>query len=128
MCLLDMTQYAPPYALRVITVTFGTVASANANSSLAPCRMMPPYSCTVPGQEPGHVLERDERDVERVAEAHEPRALHRRVDVERPGQHRRLVGDDADRAAVEPREADDDVLRVVLMHLEEIALVDDQRG
>ena len=30
MCLLDMTQYAPPYALRVITVTFGTVASANA--------------------------------------------------------------------------------------------------
>ena len=36
MCLLDMTQYAPPYAFRVITVSFGTVASANANSSFAP--------------------------------------------------------------------------------------------
>ncbi len=30
MCLDDMTQYAPPYALRVMTVSFGTVASANA--------------------------------------------------------------------------------------------------
>ena len=53
MCLLDITQYAPPYALRVMTVTFGTVASANANSSFAPCRMMPPYSCPVPGRKPG---------------------------------------------------------------------------
>ena len=30
MCLLAITQYAPPYALRVTTVTLGTVASANA--------------------------------------------------------------------------------------------------
>ncbi len=48
-----MTTYAPPYALRVMTVIFGTVASANAYSSLAPCRMMPPYSCAVPGRNPG---------------------------------------------------------------------------
>ncbi len=27
MCLLLMTSYAPPYALRVMTVTLGTVAS-----------------------------------------------------------------------------------------------------
>ena len=53
MCLLAMTQYAPPYAFRVITVTFGTVASANAYSSFAPLRMMPPHSCTVPGRNPG---------------------------------------------------------------------------
>ena len=53
MCLLDITQYAPPYALRVITVSFGTVASANAYSSFAPCRMMPPNSCWVPGRNPG---------------------------------------------------------------------------
>ena len=26
-CLEDMTSYAPPYAFRVITVIFGTVAS-----------------------------------------------------------------------------------------------------
>ena len=48
-----MTQYAPPYALRVITVSFGTVASQNAKSSLAPCLMIPPYSCAVPGRKPG---------------------------------------------------------------------------
>ena len=30
MCFELMTSYAPPYALRVITVSFGTVASAKA--------------------------------------------------------------------------------------------------
>ena len=45
MCFDAITQYAPPYALRVMTVTFGTVASAKANSSFAPCLMIPPYSC-----------------------------------------------------------------------------------
>ena len=34
-------------------VILGTVASANAYKSLAPCRMMPPYSCAVPGKKPG---------------------------------------------------------------------------
>ena len=77
-------------------------------------------------QEAGHVLERDERNVERVAEPHEARALHRRVDVEAPGEHRRLIGDDADRPAAQPREADDDVLREVPMHFEERAVVDDR--
>src|SRR5712675_1709057 len=53
MCLDDMTSYAPPYALRVMTVSLGTVASAKAYSSLAPCLMMPPNSCAVPGRKPG---------------------------------------------------------------------------
>ena len=78
------------------------------------------------GQEAGDVLEGDERNVERVAEAHEPRALHRRVDVERARQVRRLVRDDADRTAAEPREADQDVLREVRVHLEEVAIVHDR--
>ena len=39
------------------------------------------------GQEAGHVDERDERDVERVARAHEAGRLLRRVDVERAGEH-----------------------------------------
>ena len=55
-------------------------------------------------QEPGHVDERDERDVERVARAHEARRLLRRVDVEHAREHLRLVADDADAVAVEPRE------------------------
>src|SRR5918994_4058311 len=45
--------------------------------------------------EPRHVHERDERYVERVAEAHEPRALHARVYVQRPRQHGRLIPYDA---------------------------------
>src|SRR5215510_11061038 len=36
-----------------MTVIFGTVASAKAKSSFAPCLMMPPYSCCVPGRKPG---------------------------------------------------------------------------
>ena len=35
MCLELMTSYAPPYALRVITVSFGTVASAKASDPAA---------------------------------------------------------------------------------------------
>ncbi len=53
MCLLLMTSYAPPYALRVMTVNFGTVASQYAYSSLAPCRMMPRCSWSTPGRKPG---------------------------------------------------------------------------
>ena len=51
MCFELMTSYAPPYALRVITVSFGTVASAYAYSSFAPWRMMPPHSCVGARQE-----------------------------------------------------------------------------
>ena len=79
-----------------------------------------------PGEEPWHVDERDDRDVERVAEPHEPRGLDGRVDVETPGEVHRLIRDDARRAAVEPREADDDVLRVVLVDLDELRVVDDR--
>ena len=37
----------------MITVTLGTVASAKAYSSFAPCLMMPPCSWAVPGRNPG---------------------------------------------------------------------------
>jgi hypothetical protein len=46
----DMTQYAPPYALRVMTVILGTVASLTANSIFAPWRMIPPHSWLLPGR------------------------------------------------------------------------------
>ena len=79
------------------------------------------------GEEAGHVFKRDQRDVEGVAEADEARRLGRGVDVEHAGEERRLVGDDADGAAIQPREADDDVAREVLLHLEEVAVIDDAR-
>jgi hypothetical protein len=53
MCFELMTSYAPPYAFLVITVSFGTVASAYAYNSFAPWRMIPPHSCAVPGRKPG---------------------------------------------------------------------------
>ena len=79
------------------------------------------------GQEAGHVGEGEERDVEGVAGAHEPRALARRLDVEHSCQVLGLVADHADGKAVEPREAADDVLRPVLVDLEELLVVDDAR-
>ena len=57
------------------------------------------------GQEPGHVDEGDERDVERVAGPDEARRLDRGVDVERAGEHRGLLRHDPDGPAAEPREA-----------------------
>src|SRR2546422_768567 len=53
MCFDAITSYAPPYAFRVITVSLGTVASEYAYRSFAPCRMIPPCSCAVPGRNPG---------------------------------------------------------------------------
>ena len=51
--LLLITMYAPPYAFLMSTLIFGTVASAYAYINFAPCRIMPPYSCVVPGMNPG---------------------------------------------------------------------------
>ena len=48
-----MAMNAPPNALRSTTVTFGTVASANACTSLAPWRITPDCSWRLPGRKPG---------------------------------------------------------------------------
>ena len=77
-----------------------------------------------PGQKAGHVLERDERDVEAVAEADEPGRLERCVDVQASREVRGLVGDDSDRAPAEPAEADDDVGSVGRLDLEEVPVVE----
>ena len=119
MCLLLMTSYAPPYALRVMTVSFGHRRLAVGVQQLRAVADDPAVFLVDAGQEPGHVDERDQRDVEAVAGPDEPRRLDRRVDVERAGQDRRLLRDDADAAAAEPREADDDVLRPARLDLEE---------
>src|SRR5262249_10099327 len=74
-------------------------------------------------QKPWHVLEGDQRDVETVAKTDETRALNRGVYVEHARQVRRLIGDYAHRSAAKPGEAHHDVLRVVLVHFKEIAVV-----
>src|SRR5699024_5396601 len=50
--LLFKATYAPPKALRVITVILGTVASEYAYKILAPWRIIPPCSCVTPGKNP----------------------------------------------------------------------------
>ena len=47
-------------------------------------------------QEAGNINQGENRDVERIAGAHESRGLFRCVDVESAGELHRLVGDDAD--------------------------------
>jgi hypothetical protein len=101
-----MTSYAPPYALRVMTVTSG-----DGRLGVGVDQLRAAADDAVPllvgaGQEAGHVDERQHRDVERVAGAHEARRLLGRVDVEAAGELHRLVGDDADRAALDPAEAE----------------------
>ncbi len=76
-------------------------------------------------QESRDVDERDQRNVEGIAGTHEPRGLDGRVDVERPGKHGGLLGDDADRPTAKSREADDDVRGPTGLDLEQLAAVDD---
>src|SRR5687768_4952721 len=77
------------------------------------------------GEETGDVGEGEERNVEGVTGANEPGALAGRVDVENTSKVLRLVADHPDGKAVEPRESTDDVLRPVLVDLEELLVVDD---
>jgi hypothetical protein len=102
-----------------MSVTLGTVASAIGVQQLGAVPDDAAVLLRRAGQEARHVDEREQRDVERVAEPHEPRRLGRRVDVEAAGQVLRLVGDHADALAPEPHEADHDVRRVRGVDLQE---------
>jgi len=75
-------------------------------------------------QKSRHILERHDRNVERIAEAHEARSLYRCVDVQYAGQHRGLIRHDADAGAAKVRKSAKDVAGVVLVHFIELAVVD----
>ena len=75
------------------------------------------------GHEAGHVDEREDGNVERITKAHEAGRLDRALDVQAAGQHQRLVGHDAHRLAVHAGKADQDVLGVLGLDLEEVAVV-----
>ena len=51
--MLPIATYAPPYALRSIIVILIVDAAEYAYNSLAPCRIIPLYSCLTPGKNPG---------------------------------------------------------------------------
>ena len=77
------------------------------------------------GKKAGNVFKGQQRNVERIAEAHEARAFHRSVDIENPGEVGGLIADDTDGAAVEPGKTNDKIFRIVFVDLEEIAFVHD---
>ena len=77
------------------------------------------------GQEPGCVDDEHQRDLEHVAEPDEPGGLVGGFVVDRPGQVHRLVGDHADRTAVDPGEPGDDRRPALRGDVEEVAVVED---
>src|SRR5208337_1978738 len=77
------------------------------------------------GQKSRNIFESNQWDVEGVAEAHKARAFHRRVDVQRPGEDRRLIGNDADGTSVQACETNDDILGKMLVDFKEVAFIDD---
>jgi hypothetical protein len=107
-----------------MTVTSGTVASAVRVDELGAAADDAVPLLVGAGQEARHVDEGQDRHVEGVAGAHEPRGLLGGVDVERAGELHRVVGHDAHRAALDPAEADDDVRGEQRLDLEELAVVE----
>ncbi len=77
------------------------------------------------GEKTGHVFKREQRNVEGIAKTHEARAFHGSVDVENSGEECGLVANDADGAAIEPREANNQIFCVVFVNLEEIIVIHD---
>src|SRR5574344_1629352 len=75
-------------------------------------------------EEARHIDETNDWNVEGIAEADETGTLARGVAVEHTSELRRLVGNDTHGTTVEAREADDDVLGMAWLHLEELAVID----
>ena len=84
----------------------------------------PPYSCPVPGRKPG-TSSKVTSGMLNASQNLTARTLHRRVDVERASQMRRLIRHHANRAAGDAGEADDQVPGEVLLHLQQVSLVHD---
>ena len=108
-------SYAP-----TMTVRCGTVEFETALIILAPSLMMPPLLVAAADHEAGDVLQEDERRVGLVAELDELRALLRRF-----GEEDAVVGEDADRVAVDVRLAADQGRAVGRLELVEARAVDD---
>src|SRR5262249_29612577 len=77
------------------------------------------------GQEPRHVDESDEGDVEGVAESDQAAGLGGGIDIQGAGEDQRLVGNDAHGSAQDPAETDHDIHGMAGLDLEKVALVHD---
>ena len=73
--------------------------------------------------EAGYVHKGDDGDVERITKAHKTRGLDAGLDVQTACQHQRLVGYNAYGLAAHAGKANQDVLGVVRLQLEEVAVI-----
>ena len=64
-------------------------------------------------------------DAEAITETDKPGSLIGGVDIQRAGENDGLIGNHSDRMPVNPAEPDDHILRPVLLHFEEIVVIDD---
>ena len=77
------------------------------------------------GEESWHVGERDDGNLERVAESHKSRTLYRCIDVKAASENIRLIRDNAHYAPLDITETDYDVLGVLGHDLVEVVAVHD---
>ena len=76
------------------------------------------------GQEAWYIDKRDDRDLEAIAKAHKARSLAARVAIKDTGKDKRLIGNNANRAAFHTRKTRHNVLCEQVLDLEEIAFID----
>jgi hypothetical protein len=72
-----------------------------------------------------HVVQKHERNRERITQPHEPRHLVRGIYVKGAAEHHRVRGHDADGLSTDASKAGDDVARPRTLHREEVAIVND---
>ncbi len=104
--------------MRSTIVKNGTVRLAPVTNMRAAWRTSAVFSASGPTMMPGVSQSEEQREVEGVAELHEARRLVGAVAVDRPGEVDRVVGDHADRAALDARERGDHAGAEVAAELE----------
>src|SRR2546425_7564691 len=89
---------------------------------------MPNYPIVLliyPRQEPRHIHQSQDRDVESITEPDEACSLDGGINVKGPGVNFRLVRNDPNRVSVESGKSDDDVLGPERLYLEQFACIND---
>ena len=74
-------------------------------------------------QKAGHINQRDNRNIETIAEPHKTRRLTAGIAVQHAGQHHGLIGNKAYRAPFHAAETDNDVLGKIGLDFEKIAFI-----
>ena len=106
----------------MMTVIFGTCAQATAVTILAPSLAMPPASYSRPTMKPDDILQEQQRHAALAAQFDEMRGLERAL-----RKQDAVVAEDADRHAVDMREAGDQRRAVERLELVEFRAVDQPR-